>query len=222
MAEDREDGKTTRRGGAKGARRGSGKSGRKGVAKGTPDAAARTAGAGAGQGGAGPVRRAGGFRRVSDRARTTLDRVAGRYGFAQPDILLRWGEIVGDALAPLCRPIKVHHGAKRALGATLVVQADGARAPEVEHLAPRILERVNGFYGYRAVSRLRVVQTGVCGLAEPAAAFQGPDFSPSPAELGRAADLAAGVLDDDLRAALTRLGANVLARGRRHFPDIAR
>ena len=44
------------------------------------------------------------------------------------------------------------------LGATLVVRVEGARATEVEHLGPRIIERVNQFYGYRAIDRLKVTQ----------------------------------------------------------------
>lgn len=164
------------------------------------------------------ARRGGGFRRASDRARPVLDKVAGRHGFAQADVLLRWAEIAGEALAPTCRPLKVRYGGNRQLGATLVVQSDGARALEVEHLAPRIVERVNQFYGYRAISRVSIVQTGAAGFAEPAGAFAGPDLSPSPADTGRASVLAEGVEDDGLRAALTRLGANVLARGRAGVP----
>lgn len=160
------------------------------------------------------ARRSGGFRRASEPARPVLDAVAGRHGFAQPDVLLRWAEIAGEALAPTCRPVKVRYGSNRQLGATLVVQADGARAPEVEHLAPRIIERVNQFYGYRAIARVRIVQTGHAGFADPAASFAGPDFSPSDAEARRASELTEGVKDEGLKAALTRLGANVLARGR--------
>lgn len=162
----------------------------------------------------GATGRGGGFRRAADRARPALDKVAGRHGFAQADVLLRWAEIVGEALAPTCRPVKVRFGGERKLGATLVVQADGARAPEVEHLVPRILERVNQFYGYRAVSRVRIVQAGWGGFAEPAAAFAGPDRAPSAAEAERAAAMTTGVEDQGLRDALTRLGANVLARRR--------
>lgn len=168
--------------------------------------------------GARTARRGGGFRRASDRARPTLDKVAGRYGFAQADVLLRWAEIAGEALAPTCRPVKVRYGSNRQLGATLVVSAHGARAPEVEHLAPRIIERVNQFYGYRAIARVRIVQTGAAGFAEPPATFAGPELAPSAAETARASALTEGVADDGLRAALTRLGANVMARGRAVVP----
>lgn len=163
--------------------------------------------------------RGGGFRQASDRARPALDKVAGRHGFAELDVLLHWPEIIGEALAPICRPIRVRYGSARKLGATLVVQTNGARAPEVEHLSPRIIERVNQFYGYRAVSRLQIVQAGTIGLAEKQAGFKGPDHVPDAADTRRAEALTAGVDDEDLRAALNRLGANVLARTRRRSPD---
>lgn len=160
----------------------------------------------------------GGFRRAADRARPVLEAVAGRHGFAQADVLLRWTEIAGEALAPTCRPVRVSYRGDRRFGATLVVQADGARAPEVEHLAPRIIERVNQFYGYRAVSRLRITQSGSRGgFAEAPAPFARPATAaaePTEVETARAAGLTEGVEDAGLRAALTRLGAHVLARGR--------
>lgn len=161
-----------------------------------------------------PRRRGGGFRRAADQTRPVLDKVAGRHGFAEPDVLLRWAEIVGEALAPTCRPVRVSYG-QRGLGATLVVKADSGRATEVEHLAPRIVERVNQFYGYRAVARVRVTQSGAApGFAEKQAGFSAAPPAPTGADADRAAALTEGVEDAGLRAALTRLGANVLARGR--------
>lgn len=160
-------------------------------------------------------RRGGGFRRAADQTRPVLDKLAGRHGFAQPDVLLRWAEIVGEALSPTCRPVRVSYHGERGLGATLVVQTNGARAPEVEHLAPRIIERVNQFYGYRAVARIRITQSGAApGFAEATSAFATPAVDPTGPEMDRAAALTEGVEDAGLRAALTRLGANVLARSR--------
>lgn len=172
-----------------------------------------------GKTGSRPARRGGGFRMASDRARPALDKIAGRQGFAELDVLLHWPEIIGEALAPICRPIRVRYGSARKLGATLVVETNSARAPEVDHLSPRIIERVNQFYGYRAVSRVQIVQTGAIGFAEAQAAFKGPDHVPDAQDTRRAEALTSGVHDEDLRAALNRLGANVLARSRRRSPD---
>lgn len=168
-------------------------------------------------------RRAGrAFHHAGGLVRKRIDAAAARRGFAEPDVLMRWPEIVGADLAEACQPIKVSYGARRgALGATLLVEASGARATEVEHLAPAIVERVNSHYGYRAVIRLRITQaTGTVGLArgfaEEREAFRSPPpTTPSvayePDALERARALAADVENPGLRDALIRLGARVLA-----------
>ena len=136
---------------------------------------------------------------------------------------MRWPEVVGERLSGLCEPVKVSYASTHRLGATLVVRAEGARAPEVEHLGPRIIERVNQFYGYRAIDRLKVTQTtgsvtaSVCGFAEKAARFTGQapaaPAEPGPRAQARAAEMTSGIQNEALRAALTRLGAHVLSHG---------
>lgn len=176
-------------------------------------------GTGEGKAGHGGPRRGGGFRRAGTASRAPLDAAASRHGFAVSDVLLRWQEVVGEELAELCHPLRVSYGRGRSLGATLVVEVEGARGPEVDMRAPRIVERVNSFYGYRAISRLSVTQTsaGSCGFAEDQAAFAGPAAPPAGprrADLRRAAELAAEVENPALRDALTRMGAYVLSQNR--------
>jgi hypothetical protein len=101
-----------------------------------------------------PIRRNGkGFRPAGALARAPIRDASGKRGFAEVRVLTDWDAILGESLARSCRPVKVTHHRGADLGATLVVLAEGARAPEVEMLAPRIVERVNGYYGYRAISR---------------------------------------------------------------------
>jgi hypothetical protein len=162
-------------------------------------------------------RRGRGFRSASETARRRLGEAAAGHGFAEPEVLIRWPEVVGEQLSALCVPVKVSYPRAEGLGATLVVRTEGARAPEVEHLGPRIIERVNQFYGYRAIARLKVTQTtGAGGLAEAPARFAGrPDAAPAEpgaAVTARAAELTRGIQNEALRAALTRMGAHVLAR----------
>ena len=189
-------------------RKGTDKRTRKGAGKGSDKAAGKTGA---------ESRQARGFIAAARCARRAVGEAAAGRGFAEPQVLTRWAEIVGEHLAGLCLPVKVAYARDRSLGATLVVHVEGARAPEVEHLAPRIVERVNQFYGYRAVSRIRLTQASPAhGFAEPAPAFRpSAPSTPGPDEERRAAELAAGIADESLRAALTRMGAHVLARGRR-------
>jgi hypothetical protein len=162
------------------------------------------------------TRRGRGFASAAGTARKRLGEAAARHGFAEPEVLMRWAEVVGERLSGLCEPVKVTYPRGEGLGATLVVRAPGARAPEVEHMGPQIAERVNQFYGYRAVSRIKVVQTAAPapGFAEDRPAFAGPaaPVEPEPGAEARAAALTRGIRDDALRAALTRMGAHILSR----------
>ncbi len=170
-----------------------------------------------------PARKRGrGFQSAGATVRSAVDQMAGKKGFAETEVLLRWPEIVGAALASVCRPVKVHYGASRAIGATLIVQTDSGRAPEVEHQGPALVDRVNQFYGYRAISRLKVTQsTGLgmasaksMGFAEDQAKFDGPPAGPTPEEEKRAAKMAQNIETPGLKDALSRMGAHVLAQSR--------
>ena len=161
-------------------------------------------------------RKSRGFQRAGATARKAVERIAGQHGFAEADVLLNWPAIAGEALAAVCQPVKVSYSRERTLGATLIVKTNSARAPEVEMKGPLIVERVNQHYGYRAVRRLKVTQsTGLgSGFAEAQARFTGPDFTPSAVEEAKGAEMAAGIQSPGLRAAVSRMGANVLARER--------
>lgn len=141
-------------------------------------------------------------------APAALRSVGAKRGFAELRLVTEWEAVAGPALAALCRPLKVTYRAGGGLGATLVVAAEGARAPELEMQAPALIERVNAFYGYRAVARLRIDQSRA-GAASPAAApapGSAPEVPPAPVD---------GIADEALALALGRLGANVRAKARR-------
>jgi hypothetical protein len=157
----------------------------------------------------GKGRRGRGFAQAARAASPLLGGVGVKRGFAERRLITEWRSIVGEELARACRPLKMQfRRGDGALGATLIVAAEGARAVEAQHLSDRIVERVNQVYGYRAVARLKVVQAARAGveadaLAEPAAAFTPPPVDPRPSPL------ISGVEDDSLRAALARLEANI-------------
>jgi hypothetical protein len=81
-----------------------------------------------------------------------------RHGFATTEVLLRWPAIVGAELAAIATPEKLSFPRNSPAGGTLHVRVAGAVATELQHRAPQIIERVNTYYGYRAVARLHLVQ----------------------------------------------------------------
>ncbi len=131
-------------------------------------------------------------------------------GFAVSRLLTRWEEVAGPEIARMARPVDVSF-ARGGMGATLTVLTTGAQAPMLEMQKERLREKVNACYGYQAIRRVRITQTAPTGFSEAPPAFSAaPRADPGvPPEAAR--DRTEGVADPDLRAALDRLGANVLA-----------
>ncbi len=127
--------------------------------------------------------------------------VFGRHGFASGALVVDWPAIVGTAVAAHTLPLRIKFPPKARTEGTLVVKvASSAFATELQHLEPLILERINGYFGYRAVARL-LLRHGPLPRRLPS--------RPPPAPLGGGAPAAgalAGVEDTELRAALERLG----------------
>lgn len=161
-------------------------------------------------------RRMRGFEAAASLLRERIRTAGESRGFAVARLLTHWPEVVGAEIAAIARPVKMGYG-KGGFGATLTLLTTGAQAPILEMRKPEIRERVNACYGYNAISRIHITQTAPTGFAEGQAAFAAaPATARPPADdsalAGRAAEAAAGVQDEGLRAALEALGRNVLNR----------
>lgn len=126
-----------------------------------------------------------------------------RFGFVQSSIITRWSEIVGAKLAQASTPesIRFPHGKKQDGVLTLTVR--GAHAPMMSHVTPEIIERVNRFFGYAAVTRIVIRQGEVVKPVERRAP---PSLKPAPVELGASLKT---IADPELRAVLEALASGV-------------
>ena len=123
-----------------------------------------------------------------------------RRGFTEPALLTGWRAIVGDEAGDRSVPIKVAFPRGSRTAGTLHVRVEGAYATELQHNAPRIVERINGFYGYAAIARLALHQ----GPVERKA---GQRTVPKPA--AGETPTVEGVDSPGLREALQGLGAAI-------------
>lgn len=129
--------------------------------------------------------------------------IFGRHGFAGGAMIVDWPAIVGAAVATYTLPIRVRFPPNERSGGTLEIKvANSAFATELQHLEPLILERINGYFGWAAVARLKFRHGPL--PKRPAA-------PPPPA--AQVADRHVPALDrvedPDLRAALERLGRHL-------------
>ena len=157
-----------------------------------------------------------GFKRTSTLLGGQIRRASESRGFAQSRLLTDWAEVAGPDVAAIARPVEVSYG-RGGMGATLTLLTTGAQAPMLEMQKDQLRERVNAVYGYNAISRIRITQTAATGFAEGQVQFETrPTRSapalPDPVAEASAAETTAPVQDDGLRAALVRLGANILTR----------
>jgi hypothetical protein len=126
-----------------------------------------------------------------------------RQGFAEADIITKWPLIVGPLLADHSLPERLRSSAE---GGTLTVTVEGAYGLELQHLQSVIIDRINGYFGYKAVNRLNLRQA-------PLAAIRAKRLKvaePEPAAMENAAREIDPSTDDDLAEALKRLGGYVL------------
>jgi len=158
----------------------------------------------------------GGARAIGVYVAKALDPAARARGFATTALLSDWPAIAGRELAQFTMPDQVIWPRRReegvdtparghkAEGATLVLRIEGPRAIEVQHRAGQILERVNAYFGYRAVTGMRFLQAPI-RRAKPRPA-------PKPPLPAYSLPKSAGIEDEGLARALSRLGAG--AKGR--------
>lgn len=158
-----------------------------------------------------------GFKRTDSLLTGQIRRASENRGFAQSRLLTRWPEVVGTDIAVIAQPVEVSYG-RGGMGATLTLLTTGANAPMLEMEKEKIREKVNAIYGYNAIARVRVTQTAATGFAEGQVAFahkpEPTSQRPDPVLQQKAAKTAQKVADDGLRAALERLGENVLTKAK--------
>ena len=125
-----------------------------------------------------------------------------RFGFVQSSVVTRWHEIVGPHHAKVCAPESIRFPpGEKAEGVLNLVVAPG-HAPLIQHVIPEIIERVNRFFGYRAVARVKIRQGAVNPPSAEPPRGGAPSLKPIPMELG---DSLRDIGDPELRTVLESL-----------------
>jgi len=137
-----------------------------------------------------------------------INELFARQGFASRELVTRWAEIAGPEIAMHAQPLKIQwprpvEGQPQE-PATLVLRVEGPAALEIQHASDTLLERVNRFLGWSAVGRLALRQAPLSRRERP-----GAPRAPDAREVAKVAETLTEVEDEELRAALARLGASI-------------
>jgi hypothetical protein len=153
-----------------------------------------------------PKRRSGPLGDVLNRLATPAMR---KRGFVHGEIVRYWTSVVGDDLADSCIPLRIAFATGTDRGGVLHVAVDGAFATELQHLEPLVIERINAYFGYDAVARIRMTQSRVDRPRRPAPPTE-PELDAG--SLARLEALVSATRLSGLRDALRSLGRRVLGR----------
>ncbi|MDO4161577.1 MAG: DciA family protein [Pseudomonadota bacterium] len=83
----------------------------------------------------------------------------GTGGMLEIELLSAWKSIVGDTLAPYTLPRRIRFARNEHLNGTLdLFVLGGAFALEIQQRESQILEKINTYFGYQAVSKLKIIQ----------------------------------------------------------------
>lgn len=158
-----------------------------------------------------------GEKQISELTNGIVDPVLAKRAGINTALLGSWDEIAGEDFAECTRPEKIAWARRGGAGeenryqpGVLTVACEGARALFLTHAQGELIQRINGFFGFHAVSQIRIVQ-------KPVSVASKRSRTPPPLK-GEAARKLEGMMDgienEKLRAAIQRLGTAMVWKRR--------
>jgi hypothetical protein len=129
-----------------------------------------------------------------------------KFGFVQSSVVTRWPEIVGARHARICAPEAIRFPPGEKSEGILQLVVVPAHAPMISMAIPEIVERVNRFFGYKAVARVKLRQGEVKPPPATSTTTAPPSLRPIPMELGESLR---DIGDPELRTVLESLARSL-------------
>ena len=147
---------------------------------------------------------------ISQTVMPLVKKALGKKGLVEADVLLDWEKIAGAELAVCSQPERIEFKKdQRNEGILHLRVSSGAHALEIKHKEKIILEKINAYFGYKAVAGLRIMQSPEF-LAQQNVEVKDNKAVVSPEEESYIRQLAIGVENNELRETLERLGKNII------------
>jgi len=95
---------------------------------------------------------------ISQDVRKIARNLLGKEGFATADIIADWQAVAGEKISECSVPLKIKFPRGKNQGGTLhILVAGGGFVQYISYQKPVILEKVNQYFGYDAVSDLKII-----------------------------------------------------------------
>jgi hypothetical protein len=161
-----------------------------------------------------------GAMQIAEAANRLIDPVLARKAGINTALIGSWDEIVGADFADCTRPEKITWPRRNremtgessgVEPGVLTIACEGARALFLSHAQGELIQRINGFFGYPAIRQVRIVQKPVTPMHKHRKKLR----QLSASETAHLQAMTGEIENDNLKAALDRLGRAVIASGKR-------
>lgn len=153
-------------------------------------------------------------RPMAELAAKVLAPVIARRAAMTVDLVTAWPDIAGEQHAAYTMPEKINWPRKASEDdpfspGILVVRCDGARAVLIQHETSQLIERVNLFFGFHAIEKIRLIQKPVSRMRQKSEQKLPQPDSESRKKLDAILER---IEDPQLRASLEKMGLGVMAK----------
>jgi len=151
------------------------------------------------------------LRPLSSHVAARLEPIMRKKGGFDLTLLENWPQIVGEQMAQICIPFKINWprsaAERQTKPATLSIACEGMASLKIQHQADEIIEKINLFFGFHAIGKIKIVQ-------KPSSHM--PAMSPlarplNPDETAWLEKQTRFIADDVLRCSMVRLGENIIS-----------
>ena len=152
-----------------------------------------------------------GAQQIAELMTGVLDPIMQQRAGMTMQLVMAWEEIAGHTHANYTRPERLEWPKQASddepfQPATLRIACDGARSIYLQHDSSIIIERVNGFFGFTAIDRIKIVQKPVGADAKPRRVAK-PALNPQQSQ--QLEDMLGTVEDEKLKQALAKMGEGI-------------
>lgn len=161
-------------------------------------------------------RRTGDLQNMSKILSPLTRKMLGKKAFAEADVICNWVEIVGEDMADFSTPMKIDFKKGERTGGVLWIETiGGAFALELQLKSKMLIGKVNTFFGYEAVSTLKIVQNPAVVCKRKQDIHNQEKTLVTIEEETYIKSLSGDIQNPELGSALHRLGCAVMANNKK-------
>ena len=134
--------------------------------------------------------------------------------FVEADILLNWRDIVGQEIASFAYPIKVKYNHRENIRILYIEVPVGGFALEMQHKEEYLLEKLNAYFGYKAVHKVNISQNIQLKPQIKPIKKEKEEIKLNDDEKKYMDEVVGDIKDEKLKEILTKLGESVIISNR--------